>query len=44
MVKVKKRDGSVEEFKLSKIVAECEEAGSTPEQAYPTSIMPHLGL
>jgi len=33
MVKVKKRDGRIEEFKLSKIVAGCEKAGSSPGQA-----------
>lgn len=33
MVNVKKRDGSVEEFKLSNILTECEKVGSTPEQA-----------
>ena len=33
MVKVKNPDGSVKEFKLSKVIAECEEAGSTPYQA-----------
>jgi transcriptional regulator NrdR family protein len=33
MAKVRKRNGSMEEFKLSKIVAGCEKAGSTPEQA-----------
>ena len=33
MVKVKKRDGKIEDFKLSKIVAGCEKAGSNAEQA-----------
>ena len=32
MVKIKHPDGTTEEFKLSKIVAKCEEAGSTPYQ------------
>lgn len=32
MVKIKHPDGRTEEFKLSKIVRECEEAGSTPYQ------------
>jgi len=33
MVNVKKRDGSVEEFNLSKIVSGCEKAGATSEQS-----------
>jgi hypothetical protein len=33
MTKVKNPDGSLEEFKLSRVIAECEEAGSTPYQA-----------
>jgi hypothetical protein len=33
MVEVKKRDGSVEDFMESKILAACEKAGSTAEQA-----------
>ena len=33
MVKVKKRNGKMEDFKLSKIVAGCENAGSNAEQA-----------
>jgi hypothetical protein len=33
MVKVKNPDGSEKEFKLSKVISDCEEAGSTPYQA-----------
>ncbi|UCD73550.1 MAG: ATPase [Candidatus Bathyarchaeota archaeon] len=33
MVEVKKRDGSIEDFIESKIIAACEKAGSTAEQA-----------
>lgn len=33
MVKVKNRDGSEKEFKLSEVIAECEQVGSTPYQA-----------
>lgn len=33
MVKIKKPDGSVKDFKLSEVIADCEEAGSTPYQA-----------
>ncbi len=33
LVKLRNKQGRAEEFRLSKVIAECEDAGSTPYQA-----------